>query len=241
MISGLKPLRIYLYKDGLIRIASENFTLNNNSIQNKYIHLTNICINSKNQNFLTPNNTKIENSNIWDFYTYEKYLRKLNIDFENMKNKIRDIIIKSMISVYSNLTMELEKNNKFDNNFYILLGYDILVTKYFEPILLEINSSPMLKYFSEKEKQSKINLLVDTFNIIGLSSFSKNIAGEKMKQLKYSIEDVVNNAFCELMRPRGDYELIFPLKNNIKYYKKFFKNINKKENLLFWEKIIEEN
>jgi len=42
---------------------------------------------------------------------------------------------------------------------------------------------------------------------------------------------------CELTRPRGDYELIFPLKNNIDTYKKYFANINTKENEIFWKKI----
>ena len=56
LISGLKPLRIYLYKEGLIRIASNNYTLNKSSLGNKYIHLTNTAINSKNKDYINPNN-----------------------------------------------------------------------------------------------------------------------------------------------------------------------------------------
>ena len=47
----------------------------------------------------------------------------------------------------------------------------------------------------------------------------------------------INNALCELTRPRDDYKLIFPLKSNINTYKKYFRNINTKENELFWGKI----
>ena len=57
------------------------------------------------------------------------------------------------------------------------------------------------------------------------------------KYKNFNVEDNVNNALCELTRPRGDYELIFPLKSNINTYKKYFRNINTKENELFWEKI----
>ena len=46
-----------------------------------------------------------------------------------------------------------------------------------------------------------------------------------------SVEEHVNDAICELSRPRGDYELIFPIKDNIKIYKKFFIDINNKENV----------
>ena len=48
----------------------------------------------------------------------------------------------------------------------------------------------------------------------------------------------VNNALCELTRPRGDFELIFPLKNNINKYKKFFLNEDNIENTMFWEQIM---
>ena len=36
------------------------------------------------------------------------------------------------------------------------------------------------------------------------------------------LKENVDNALCELERPRGIYELAFPLKNNIEKYKKFF-------------------
>lgn len=52
---------------------------------------------------------------------------------------------------------------------------------------------------------------------------------------KYSI----NNAFWELTRPRGDYELMFTIKNNINKYKKYFK-YNFKDNNILWETMKEE-
>lgn len=56
------------------------------------------------------------------------------------------------------------------------------------------------------------------------------------KKLKRNyIEDSVNNALCELNRPRGDYELIFQLNKNIEISKTFFIK-NNQENIFFWEK-----
>ena len=49
-------------------------------------------------------------------------------------------------------------------------------------------------------------------------------------------DDLINDAFCEFSRPKGDYELIFPLKENIDKYKKFFKDKNE-INELFWKKL----
>jgi len=72
LITGLKPLRIYFNKEGLVRISSKNFTLNKKSIQDKFVHLTNTGVNEKNKNFIKPNNTENENANIWNLYTYSK-------------------------------------------------------------------------------------------------------------------------------------------------------------------------
>ena len=168
---------------------------------------------------------------------YANRLKKLNVDFNEFKQKINDIIIKSIISVYEKLTSEQTKNNLNDINFYDLLGYDIIITKNFEPILLEINSGPSIVYHNELDKSIKTNLLVDTLNLVGISLFNKNMAFYKKKEIKNSVEYNVQNALCELKRPRGDYELIFPLKENINNYKKFFKNKNNKENELFWAEI----
>ena len=103
---------------------------------------------------------------------------------------------------------------------------------------MEINKNPSKKFDNDLEKVIKTNLVVDTLNLVGIPLFSKNIIYKNIFHPKiYDIEDNVNNALCELTRPRGDYELIFPLKNNIDTYKKYFANINTKENEIFWKKI----
>ena len=241
LVTGLKPLRIYLNKEGLIRIATNNFSLDEKTIKDKYIHLTNTGVNSRNSYFIKPNNTENQNANIWNLKTYAKYLKKKNVDYDKIKKKIKKIIIKSIISIYQNLTLEQRKNNLNDINFYDILGYDIIITNKYEPILIEINTGPSIVMYNELDKIIKTNLLVDTLNLIGISIFSKNIIFKKQYFTNISIEDNVNNALCELTRPRGDYELIFPLKSNIRTYKKFFKGINSKENELFWKKILSDD
>ena len=80
-------------------------------------------------------------------------------------------------------------------------------------------------------------MLIDTLNIVGIHPYSKLNKFIKNNISKNTIIENVNNAFCELNRPRGDYELIFPLRDNINIYNRFFKNINTKENQIFWKLI----
>ena len=238
IVTGLKPLRIYLNKEGLIRIASRNFTLNIEKLKDKYVHLTNTGINSGSKEFIRPNNDGNEKANIWNLKTYQNYLKRNNVDFYDIKNRIKDIIIKSMIAVYRNLTQGYDEKNLNDVNFYDVLGYDIILTNKHEPILLEINSGPSSVMYTDLDKPIKKNLFIDTLNLVGISPFSKNILFRKKYKTKMSVEDNVNNAFCEFERPRGDFELIFPLKDNINIYKKYFKDRNTEENELFWNKIL---
>ena len=89
------------------------------------------------------------------------------------------------------------------------------------------------------ENKIKNNLFIDTLNLIGIIPYSR-----KTKQpfnainnnIHDNIDNYVNIALCELKRPRGNYELIFPLKKNINIYKKYLKNISE-ENSIFWDKI----
>jgi hypothetical protein len=41
---------IYIYNDGLVRLASEKYS-NTKNLQDVYVHLTNYSLNKKNENF----------------------------------------------------------------------------------------------------------------------------------------------------------------------------------------------
>ena len=241
LISGLKPLRIYFYNEGLVRIATEKFTLNISNIKNKFVHLTNVYINKLNKNYIFPSNSIDEESNIWNIFMYEKYLKKNNIEWNNIREKIKDIIIKSIISIYKKLVKENERAEVNDQSFYEIFGYDILIKDDFLPKLIEINCVPSMIYTNTLDKKIKSNLFADTLNLIGISPFSRKTGDliDKKFPIKNEINDNIENALCELERPRGDYELIFPTKETIKQYNKYFKN-NTKENKIFWKKLVSE-
>lgn len=238
LISGLKPLRIYFYKEGQVRIASEIFSLNETNIKNRFSHLTNIAVNKYNKNFIFPNKSNDYAANTWNLLMYKKFLNNIGIQWENISEKIKDIIIKSIISVYNNLTEEIEKQNLSDQNFYEILGFDILITDKFIPRLIEINYNPDMRVFNNNTKSGQINLFIDTLNLIGIVPFNRKTDKSLFQEFQFEliIDENLNNAFCELERPKGNYELIFPTKKNIDIYEKYFIN-NNKENQKFWEKI----
>ena len=239
LITGLKPLRIYFYKQGLVRIAADDYNMNNHSIYNKYMFLTNTAINKKNQKYGNPKNDTDNTANIWNLKTYENELIKRNVDYNLIRQKIKDIIIKSILSFQEKLLIENEKLGLYDRNVFCILGFDILINDKYEPVLLEINNRPNLSVRNEVDKKVKGNLFIDTLNIVGIQLFSHQgeyKSFDKEYEYNNNSDELVDKAFCELTRPRGDYELIFPLKENIRKYEKYFVN-NTIENIKLWEKV----
>jgi hypothetical protein len=56
-ITGINPLRIYVYEEGLARFATEEYDSSGYDSENKkYQHLTNYSINKKNEDFVPSNN-----------------------------------------------------------------------------------------------------------------------------------------------------------------------------------------
>ena len=61
----------------------------------------------------------------------------------------------------------------------------------------------------------------------------------KYTEYKSKTEEAVIESLCEFQRPSGGFQRLFPLKNNIDYYKKFIEN-PEEENLALW-KAMKEN
>ena len=240
LVSTIKPLKLYLYNEGLVRLASEKYNFNVSDPQNKYAYLTNLFINKKNANkFIYPRNLpNMEDSNLWNLETFQKYCARNNINYDKLKDEVSDIFIKMMISVREKIIKNIEKNKLESSNFYHLIGFDIILDENLKPYLLETNRRCGFRADNDAEKYYTYNIVADTLNIIGLRPKNLNIANEPRKE-KDLLKENLEESLCELDRPRGGYELIFPLKNNVDKYKKFFGDNIPKEDLELWKELIE--
>ena len=240
LVSTIKPLKLYLYNEGLVRLASEKYNFNVSDPQNKYAYLTNLFINKKNANkFIYPRNLpNMEDSNLWNLETFQKYCARNNINYDKLKDEVSDIFIKMMISVREKIIKNIEKNKLESSNFYHLIGFDIILDENLKPYLLETNRRCGFRADNDAEKYYTYNIVADTLNIIGLRPKNLNAANEPRKE-KDLLKENLEESLCELDRPRGGYELIFPLKNNVDKYKKFFGENIPKEDLELWKELIE--
>ena len=95
LITGLSPLRIYLYKEGMIRFSTEEYSLDLSKIDELYRHLTNVNVNKKNKKFYKKaHDADTDEGSKWSLHIYQKYCEKNGIDY----NKIREYFHKINIS-----------------------------------------------------------------------------------------------------------------------------------------------
>ena len=240
LCTGFLPLKIYLFKEGIVRLSSEIYKLTLESIKNLYIHLTNTSINKKNKNYKRVSSFESEDGNDWILATYKKHLLKNGINFDlQILPKIKDAIIKTFISILEKSSKKLKSYHFGVGSLYQIYGLDILIDSNYKPWIMELNYGPQLSNIDDIDLKIKSQAITDLFNIIGIVPFKKDLNDnnplDEVTYYKDRVQEAVDNSICELERPRGDYELIFPLKENIDYYSKFVKA--DEENLKFWEYI----
>lgn len=74
VVTSIDPLRIYVYKEGLARFASEEYS-NKTSKSNKFMHLTNYSVNKKNENYIQNENTENDDFGFkWSLSAFCKHL-----------------------------------------------------------------------------------------------------------------------------------------------------------------------
>mmetsp|Transcript_87496 Transcript_87496/g.120559 ORF Transcript_87496/g.120559 Transcript_87496/m.120559 type:complete len:103 (+) Transcript_87496:319-627(+) len=52
LVTSFNPLKVYLYSDGLVRFATEKYSLDPKTLKKKFVHLTNFSINKRNSAFV---------------------------------------------------------------------------------------------------------------------------------------------------------------------------------------------
>lgn len=57
LVTGMEPLKIYLFSEGLVRLATVPYTTNKSSLKQRFVHLTNYSVNKKADSYQKNNAT----------------------------------------------------------------------------------------------------------------------------------------------------------------------------------------
>ena len=183
-LTSICPLRIYVYREGLARLATVQYdAIPEDIMTSKFTHLTNYSINKFNPNFKVNegDNEKGDASKI-SFKDTNAYLEKEGIDTELLWRKIEDLIVKTILSVEPLIANGMEMYVPFKTNWFELLGFDILIDQEINPWLLEVNLSPSMGWDSAFDQKIKSNLLADLFTLIGVPAIGAKILQQSKKR-----------------------------------------------------------
>lgn len=175
LIYGVEPLRIFVFKEGLARFATESYIgPQKNNLDNLYMHLTNYAINKGSNNFVKNNDVDDDGGSKRTLTTVLDYMEENEPNFsrEDMLDQIEDICVKTIIAVQPALSHayrtcqpdDLENSMSFQ-----ILGMDVMIDQKLKPWLIEVNHLSSFGTDSPLDKRVKFDLIWDTFNLLNLS------------------------------------------------------------------------
>lgn len=242
LVYGCDPYRIFLYKEGLARLATEQYVApKEKNIKNQFIHLTNYAINKVNDNYefntegsraTTGHKRSLEF--VWD------YIRRNGGNPNKVKRKIKKCIIKTFCAVHpylSRIYREAQPSDFGNNKCFEILGFDILIDHKLKPWLLEVNHAPSFNVDSPFDYRVKSELLKDTFRLLRVDVEKKlkhfrrqNADQHRAAPARWSKEEREQKKAKKMAKRDayeadnlGGYEVIYPSKSGMGKYDAYIK------------------
>ena len=172
LVTSYDPLKIYLFHNGLVRFTTQKYTASKKFLKKRFIHLTNYSVQKKAPNYVKntgdEEEEEDETASKWDLYSLKNKWREMGINVEDVFSKVKDLIIKTILSVESTLASNYNRAQKNRGVCFEVYGFDVLFDKDMRPWLLEVNILPSFSSSSPLDKKVKSMLMSDIFHLIGL-------------------------------------------------------------------------
>lgn len=182
LVTSCDPLRIFLFKDGLARFATNKYIEpTHNNVDNVFMHLTNYAINKHSEDFIRDDEAGSKRR----ISTINRYLRDKGYDVDKMWADIDDVIIKTLISAHSILKHNYRTcfpNHVKGSACFEILGFDVLLDRKLRPQVLEVNHSPSFNTDSELDREIKGALVWDSLNLVNFGACDRRKCIEEEKR-----------------------------------------------------------
>ena len=225
VVSGILPLKIYVFDEGQVMIASDKYYYNLDQIENPTSMLTNGHVNFNQPGYNTNITLDTEEGNEWTIKTLSKHIEKEGGNWTKVWEEIKDLSIKTILLNYGEIQkiMIEEYPNLRKNNIIHRYGFDIMIDSNFKPWLLEVNTKPAMELYNIINVYNKLRIEADRVNLVGMIPFDHYSQEPLDKEMIYKdkVDEAVQLSICEFERPHGGLERIFPVKKSLNYYKQF--------------------
>merc|ERR1719397_771572 len=165
LVTSMNPLRISLYDDGLVRFASNKYTNESSKVHDLFTHLTNYSINKNSTTYMSNEDSTQAQGHKWTLKSLWRHFDAEGIDHSVIWEKIKDLMIKTIISAETSMVNLFQQNVSSRYSCYELFGFDILLDSRLKPWLIEVNISPSLHSSSSLDLDVKSPLATEVFNM----------------------------------------------------------------------------
>ena len=181
-LTSVDPLRVFLYREGLVRLATEKYADGGADLSRRCMHLTNYSVNVKKAGFTMGSNAVGE-----DGLGFKRSLTSLRrrfeadgADFTQVWAQIKEIVVKTLACAEGpmNVASATRVPGAARRACYELYGFDIMLDARLKPWLIEVNTGPSLSAPSALDLHVKHRMVANLFNLVGVAPFDRS----KMKR-----------------------------------------------------------
>uniref|UniRef100_A0A182ND43 Tubulin--tyrosine ligase-like protein 5 n=1 Tax=Anopheles dirus TaxID=7168 RepID=A0A182ND43_9DIPT len=172
-VTSFDPLIIYIYEEGLVRLATVKYDRTAENLWNPCMHLCNYSINKYHTDYIKSSNAGEEDvGHKWTLSALLRHLRSQGCNTEQLMLAIEDLIIKAIFSCTQPIVSACRMFVPHIGNCFELYGFDILIDDMLKPWLLEVNLSPSLGCDTPLDTKVKASMLTDLLTMVGIPAIS---------------------------------------------------------------------
>ena len=212
-VTSVDPLRIYLYENGLVRLATQPYEENIEDTEMLTAHLTNFSINKDEEGYKATDDAEHDGEGSkWSHKPFWKWLgEQEGFDVPAIKKKIEDAIVEVIIAAHRKFKEQANARISFE-----MFGFDVMIDKEQNVWILEVNVTPALGTSSGLDMDIKAPLVMDYLNLamvpreieegakVDELMFTEDIKHERVRQFISVIEYEIAN------KRKAGFECIFP-------------------------------
>lgn len=216
------PLRIYMFRNGIVRLAAAPYRHEKASIGDKCMHITNTGYQRPHCPGYVGNHHREERefSHLWSVRKLVGHVReKLGKGEEEMWRDLGFLVARSVLANDGHLINATRKGGHPQFQFF---GPDFSLDSGGRPWVIEINAFPTTTQCCPLDTGIKLRALVDMWRIVGTTPFdrSRYTGAVRSRVAAFCRRRVEGNCTSEDMRAlwtvededhvRGGYDLVFP-------------------------------
>lgn len=172
-MTSFDPLIIYLYEEGIVRLATVRYDQHTDNLWNPCMHLCNYSINKHHSDYIKSSDAQDEDvGHKWTLSALLRHLKLQGCNTHLLMLNIEDVIIKAVLACAQTIISACRMFVPNVNNCFELYGFDILIDNTLKPWLLEANLSPSMGVDSPLDTKVKACLATDLLSCVGIPAFT---------------------------------------------------------------------